>query len=39
MPVEPVHFSEFNSNGRTIFDATLPKGYGYVPSLPFPLAS
>jgi hypothetical protein len=24
---EPAHFSEFDSNGRMIFDATLPKGY------------
>ena len=24
---EPAHFSEFDSNGRLIFDATLPKGY------------
>jgi hypothetical protein len=24
---EPAHFSEFDSSGRMIFDATLPKGY------------
>jgi len=24
---EAAHFSEFDSNGRMIFDATLPKGY------------
>jgi len=24
---QPAHFSEFDSNGRIIFDATLPKGY------------
>lgn len=24
---QPAHFSEFDSNGRMIFDATLPKGY------------
>jgi hypothetical protein len=24
---QPAHFSEFDSNGRMLFDATLPKGY------------
>jgi hypothetical protein len=35
---EPARFSEFDSNGRMIFDYPT-EGLRYLPSLPFPLAA